>query len=33
MLRNVVQTAAEITSLLAFGSMVAIWAMILAPVA
>jgi hypothetical protein len=33
MLRTVVQTAAEITSLLAFGSMVAIWAMILAPVA
>jgi hypothetical protein len=33
MLRTVLQTAAEITSLLAFGSMVAMWAMILAPVA
>jgi hypothetical protein len=33
MLRTILTTAAEITSLLAFGSMVAIWALILAPVA
>lgn len=31
MLRTALVTAAEITSLAAFGSMVAIWAIILAP--
>ena len=33
MLRIVLATAAEITSLAAFGTMVAIWALILAPAA
>jgi hypothetical protein len=33
MLRAALETAAEITSLVAFGSMVAIWALILAPLA
>jgi hypothetical protein len=33
MLRIILETAAEITSLLAFGSMVAIWALILGPMA
>jgi hypothetical protein len=33
MLRIILETAAEITSLVMFGSAVAIWALVLAPVA
>ncbi len=33
MLRLLIQTTAEITSIILFGTMVALWAMILAPVA
>ena len=33
MLRAILETAAEITSLTVFGSAVAIWALVLAPVA
>lgn len=33
MLRNVLETAAELTSLAMFGSAVAIWALVLSPVA
>jgi hypothetical protein len=33
MLRMLIETTAEITSLVAFGAMVAIWAMILGPMA
>jgi len=33
MLRTILETAVEITSLVMFGSAVAIWALVLAPVA
>jgi hypothetical protein len=33
MLRTIIETAAEITSLAMFGSAVAIWALVLSPIA